>query len=167
MPDRTTDFAGILQALARHEVKFILIGGLSAIIHGSPRLTFDVAVVYSRGRENLRRLVAALQPHAPYLRGALPGLPFKWDESTVRMGLNFTLVTALGDVDLLGEVAGGGTYESLLPHAAEAEAFEIKFLCVGLEKLIQLKRAGGRPKDLESVAELQAILEERRKRGNH
>ena len=57
--------------------------------------------------------------------------------------------------------AGGGTFERLLPHAAEAEAFETKLLCVGLGKLIQLKRAAGRPKDLESIAELQALLEER------
>ena len=163
MPDGPTNFAGVLQTLTRHEVQFILVGGLSAIIHGSPRLTHDVDVVYARSRENVHRLVAALGPHGPYLRGAPRGLPFKWDESTVRMGLNFTLVTSLGDVDLLGEVAGGGTYKSLLPHAAEAEAFGTKFLCVGLEKLIHLKRAAGRPKDLESIAELQALLEERRK----
>ena len=139
MPDGPTDFAGVLQTLTRHEVRFILIGGLSAIIHGSPRLTHDVDVLYARDRENIRRLVDALQPHAPYLRGAPPGLPFAWDERTVRMGLNFTLVTSLGDVDVLGEVAGGGTFGALLPHAAEVEAFGTKFLCVGLEKLIHLK----------------------------
>src|SRR5438552_2340375 len=106
-----TDFARVLQILARHDVKFILIGGLAAIVHGSPRLTFDVDMVYSRGRDNIRRLVEALRPFSPYLRGAAPGLPFVWDEKTVRMGLNFTLVTTLGDVDVLGEVAGGGTFE--------------------------------------------------------
>jgi len=158
-----TDFQGILQALTKPDLKFILIGGIAAIIHGSARLTFDVDVVYQRSRENIRRLVAALGPHSPYLRGAPPGLPFVWDENTVRNGLNFTLVTALGDVDVLGEVTGGGTYEQLLPHSAQASAFGTKFLCVGLEKLIQLKRAAGRLKDLEPIAELQALLEERRK----
>jgi predicted nucleotidyltransferase len=158
-----TDFQGILQTLTKQDLKFILIGGIAAIIHGSARLTFDVDVVYQRSRENIRRLVEALEPHSPYLRGAPPGLPFVWHENTVRNGLNFTLVTALGDLDLLGEVAGGGTYEQLLPHSAQASAFGTKFLCVGLEKLIQLKRAAGRPKDLEPIAELQALLEERRK----
>jgi hypothetical protein len=153
----------VIQTLTRHEVKFILIEGLAAIVHGSPRLTHDVDVVYSRGRENIRRLVEALRPFSPYLRGAPPGLPFKWDENTVRMGLNFTLETTLGDVDLLGEVAGGGTYEALLPHADVAQAFGTELLCVGLARLIQLKRAAGRPRDLESIAELQALLEERRK----
>ena len=85
-----TDFQGILQTLTKHEVKFVLIGGIAAIIHGSARLTFDVDLVYQRGRENIHRLVEAFGPYSPYLRGAPPGLPFVWDESTVRNGLNFT-----------------------------------------------------------------------------
>ena len=91
-------------------------------------------------------------------------MPFQFDEPTVRNGLNFTLDTALGDVDLLGEVVGGGNYEQLLPHTIEVEAFGVRIKCVALERLIQLKRAAGRPKDLEAIAELQALLEERRKR---
>jgi predicted nucleotidyltransferase len=66
-------------------------------------------------------------------------------------------------LDLLGEVAGGGTYEQLLPHSVEVSAFGCKFLCVSSERLIQLKRAAGRPRDLEAIAELQALLEERTK----
>ena len=157
------DYEKVIHALVDHEVKFILIGGLAAIIHGSPRLTEDIDVVYARDRENIRRLVGALQPFAPYLRGAPRGLPFTWDERTVRMGLNFTLDTSLGDVDVIGEATGGGTYDKLLPCSAEVSAVGRKFLCVGLERLIQLKRAAGRAKDLLAVAELQSLLEERRK----
>jgi predicted nucleotidyltransferase len=96
------------------------------------------------------------------LRGAPPGLPFRWDERTIQAGLNFTLTTTLGDLDLLGEVAGGGLYEQLLPFTQEMEAFGVRCLFVTLEKLIQLKRAAGRPKDLEAIAELQTLLDERR-----
>jgi len=81
----------------------------------------------------------------------------------VRAGLNFTLRTTLGDVDLLGEVAGGGTFEQLLPHTQAMKLFGLDLIAVTLEKLIDLKRAAGRPKDLEPIAELQALLEERRK----
>jgi predicted nucleotidyltransferase len=161
----STDYAGVIRALRDGGVEFVLIGGVAANLHGSAKATFDVDVVYSRRRENIRRLVAALEPFSPYLRGAPAGLPFRFDETTVRNGLNFTLATRLGAVDLLGEVAGGGSYEQLLPHTVEVEAFGARCLCVTLERLIQLKRAAGRPKDLESVAELQALLEERRKRG--
>lgn len=162
-----TDYARILAVLQNGRVDFILIGGVAANFHGSARATFDVDVVYSRTKENIRRLVEALDPFKPYLRGAPAGLPFKFDEQTVRNGLNFTLDTTLGAVDLLGEVAGGGGHAQLLPHTVDMEAFGIRCKCVTLERLIQLKQAAGRPKDLESIAELQALLEERRKRQPH
>lgn len=64
-----TDFPRLLQALASNGVEFILVGGAAATAHGSVRLTLDVDIVYSRRDENLARLVAALAPHQPYLRG--------------------------------------------------------------------------------------------------
>jgi predicted nucleotidyltransferase len=154
----------VLRLLQPHEVQHIVIGGWAAIVHGIARSTNDVDVVYARDADNIRRLVEALRPWKPYLRGAPPGLPFRWDEATVHAGLNFTLTTEHGDVDLLGEVTGGGTYHQLLPFTQEATAFGIICRVVTLERLIQLKRAAGRPKDLETIAELQALLEERRLR---
>jgi predicted nucleotidyltransferase len=157
----SAEFDKILPMLVRGAVEFILIGGVAATIHGSARLTYDVDVVYARNSENFKRLARTLKPFSPYLRGAPPGLPFTWDERTIRNGLNFTLVTRLGDLDLLGEVAGGGTYRELLPHSAPIRAFGVEFQCVDLPTLIKLKRAAGRPKDLESIAELNALLEDR------
>jgi hypothetical protein len=125
----------------------------------------DLDVVYARSDANLRRLSSALAPLEPYLRGAPPGLPFRFDLETVRRGLNFTLRTTRGDLDLLGEVAGGGGYEALLPYSREIEMFGLRCRCLDLDKLIEVKRAAGRPKDLEAIAELEAIREERRKRG--
>jgi predicted nucleotidyltransferase len=159
-----TRFDQILELLNRGGVRFIVIGGLAAIAHGHARATFDVDVLYSRDRENLKLLASTLSPCQPYLRGAPPGLPFTWDEKTIRMGLNFTLTTTLGNLDLLGEVAGAGNYEQLLPHSVEMVIFGVKCRCATLDRLIQMKRAAGRPKDLEIIAELQALLEERRKR---
>ncbi len=104
------NFREILPILIQNDVRFIVIGGGAALAHGAARLTYDVDVVYARNPEDLRRLAAALQPYQPYLRGAPPGLPFRWDERTLKSGLNFTLTTTLGDLDLLGEVAGGGSY---------------------------------------------------------
>ncbi len=80
---------------------------------------------------------------------------------TLRRGLNFTLTTDLGPVDVLGEIVGGGTYESLLPDSAPGTLFGHECRLVGLDRLIRLKRAAGRPKDLEAIAELEALLEER------
>src|SRR5437899_7664280 len=116
---RETKFDQILQLLSQGQVQFIVIGGLAAMAHGNARSTYDVDVIYARNRQNISRLARALGPYEPYLRGAPPGLPFKWDEKTIRMGLNFTLTTTLGDLDLLGEVAGAGNYEQLLPDSEE------------------------------------------------
>lgn len=154
-------FGTLLRALAEGRVRFIIIGGVAATVHGSARHTRDIDVVYARDDENVCRLVAALAPHAPYLRGAPAGLPFRWDASTVRAGLNFTLTTSAGDIDVLGEVVGGGAYEDLLRETEEIEAFGVRALCVTLPKLIALKRAAGRPRDNEVLAELELLLEDR------
>lgn len=78
------------------------------------------------------------------------------------MGLNITLTTTFGDLDLLGEVSGIGGYEQLLPQSNEITAFGIRCRRANLEPLIQMKRAAGRPKDFEILAQLQVLLEEQR-----
>jgi predicted nucleotidyltransferase len=161
-----TDFKALLRALADAGVEFILVGGVAAIVHGSVRLTRDVDVVYRRSAENLQRLVLGLAPYHPYLRGAPPGLPFRWDVATLERGLNFTLTTEVGDLDAFGEITGGGGYEDLLSHTLRVQIFGIDCVCLDLKRLIQVKRAAGRPRDLEAIAELEVILEERRRAGN-
>ena len=158
-----TDIAALLHALAREDVGFILVGGAAAVAHGSARLTQDVDIVYAREPENVRRLVAALASARPYPRGAPPGLPFVWDERTIANGLNFTLQTDLGAIDLFGEIVGGGGHEQLLPYSFEIEVFGVRCRILDIEKLIEVKRAAGRPKDYEAIAELEAILERTRR----
>ena len=156
-----TDFKTVVRVLAEGGVEFIVIGELAAIMHGSARLTQDVDVVYRRSPENIRRLVLALTPYHPYLRGTPPGLPFRWDAATVERGLNFTLVTDIGDLYLLGEIVGGGRYEDLLRHSGPIQLLGVECQCITLEALIHVKSAAGRPNDLEAIAELEALLEER------
>jgi hypothetical protein len=156
----TAVFSKFLPLLAQARVRFILVGGGAAIAHGSARTTYDADIVYARDTENLQAIVQAIGSLKPYLRGAPPGLPFVFSVETLKQGFNFTLTTAEGDIDLLGEVAGGGTYDSLLPFSDTTTAFGVQCQIISLPKLIDLKRAAGRPKDLEAIAELEAILEE-------
>ena len=158
-----THFRELLRALGQNQVEFIIVGGLAATVHGSSRFTKDLDVVYHRTADNISRLVKGLADYEPYLRGAPPGLPFYWDERTIWSGLNFTLTTRLGALDLLGEITGGGTYEDLLPYSVRLQPFGVECFCLGLERLIEVKRAAGRPKDFEAIAELEAILEERKR----
>jgi hypothetical protein len=156
-----TSIERLLGALSDTGVAFILVGGVAARAHGSARITQDIDVSYSRSPENLDRLVKALAPFKPYFRGAPPGLPFEWSAAMLKAGLNFTLTTTVGDIDLLGEIAGGGRYEDLAPHSISTTIFGRDTLLLDLPWLIQVKRAAGRPKDLEVIAELEALLEER------
>jgi hypothetical protein len=155
-----TDFAKLLEVLSAARVEFIIVGGLAATAHGSARLTQDIDVVYRRSTANLARIVDALAPFEPYLRGAPRGLPFEWSRPTLEHGLNFTLATSLGDIDLIGEIAGGGKYEALLGESITLELFGHSCRCLSLDSLIRVKRAAGRPKDLEAIAELEALREE-------
>lgn len=152
--------ARLLRALDEAGVEFIIVGGVAARAHGSARVTQDVDISYSRSAVNLERLVAALGPFRPYLRGAPPGLPFEWSVETLRAGLNFTLTTRAGDIDLLGEITGGGMYEVLAPHTISVSIFGRETKILDLPWLIRVKRAAGRPKDLEVIAELEALQEE-------
>jgi len=160
-PRVAADFGGLLRALRTGNVDFIVVGGVAGAAHGLARATYDLDVVYARSPANLQRLVAAVAPLHPYLRGAPPGLPFRFDADTLRRGLNFTLTTSLGDLDLLGELTGGGSYDDLLADSVEAGAYGVTCRYLGLDRLIAVKRAAGRPKDLEAIAELEALKEER------
>jgi hypothetical protein len=153
-----TDYRRAFEALRGGQVRFIVIGGVAATAHGSTQLTNDLDVVYARDAENIARLATSLAPHHPYLRGVPPGLPFKFDAATIKRGLNFTLETDFGPLDLLGEATGGGTYDALLPHTITLDLFGGDCLCVDLPTLIRLKRAAGRPKDILALAELEALL---------
>ena len=104
-------FPRLLQCVTSGGVEFIIIGGFAATAHGSALVTFDLDLVYRRTPENLQRLAKSLEPLSPSLRGAPPGLPFRFDVSTIERGLNFALSTTAGDLDLSGEAAGGGTYD--------------------------------------------------------
>lgn len=156
-----TDFERLLATLMHADVEFIVIGGFAATAHGSAHLTVDLDLVYRRTPANIARLARALEPLQPYLRGAPPGLPFRFDVETIRQGLNFTLVTLAGDLDLLGEATGGGTWEALLPRSEIRDLAGLACRFVDLPTLIHLKRAAGRPKDLERIAELEALQRER------
>jgi len=154
-----TNFGALLARLANARVEFVIIGGLAVLTHGHVRATLDLDVCYARTPENLNRLAEAIAPIHPRLRGAPEGLPFFFDARTLLNGLNFTLVTDEGELDLLGEVTGVGGYTDLVPQALTAEAFGVEVRVMALADLIRSKAAAGRPKDLLDLEALKAVAE--------
>lgn len=90
-----------LRALARGKVRFVLIGGVAARLHGSPSLTRDVDVCYAREHPNVERLANVLRRLHARLRGVDDDVPFVLDARTLLAGANFTFVTDAGDLDVL------------------------------------------------------------------
>jgi len=111
----------LIDALAHEGVHFIVVGGVAVVVHGYPRATGDLDVCYARTEQNFERIARALTPFRPWLRGAPRDLPFTLDARTLRNGLDFTLATDVGDIDLLGELTGVGGYAELARDAAEIE----------------------------------------------
>jgi predicted nucleotidyltransferase len=151
----------MLHRLKEGQVEFVIVGGVAAVLHGASVVTDDLDVCYARHRENLERIVQAIAPLHPTLRGAPSDLPFLWDSYTLRNGLNFTLQTDLGSLDLLGEVAGVGTFEQAHADAVLVQVFGIECLVLSLKQLIAAKKAAGRSKDLMVLPELEALLQVR------
>lgn len=124
-----TDFRAVIRLFSGAGVECVIVGGLAATIHGSARLTQDVDLVYARTGANIDRLVDALRPHAPYLRGAPPGLLFEWSRATVERGLDFTLATSTCSA----RFPAGGTTRLFCPtawtsssSAADADAWTFR-----------------------------------------
>jgi hypothetical protein len=151
------DPAPLLRVLTEQQVEYVLIGGLAMRAHGSAHLTEDLDICYSRAPRNLKAIADALGPAHPYLRGAPPGLPFRLDQATLQAGLNFTLTTDFGWIDLLGEVSGIGTYEKAVAQSVEQELYGFRVHVLSLDGLIAAKRAAARIKDHGHLLELEEL----------
>jgi len=147
----------LLAKLAEHGVRFSVIGGVALIARGVQRSTADLDIAYARDRENLGRLATALRDLHPRLRGVPPGLPFVLDEASLRSGLNFTLDTDDGPLDLFGEVPGLGTFDHVDAASSELDIAGTRVLVLTVDGLVRAKRAAGRPKDLVDLGYLKAL----------
>jgi hypothetical protein len=152
-------FTRAVQALVDEEVQFVIIGGWSAILHGSRSSAEDFDICYSRSPQNLQSLARALAPFKPRVRGAPEDLPFVWNEETLRNGGVFALTTAQGDIDLHPEISGVGWFDQAKEHSILVNAFDRSVWTLDLRTLIQAKRAAGREKDLRVLPELESLLE--------
>lgn len=155
----TFDPCELLEALCSAEVRFIIIGGIAATVHGLARVTLDLDVIYRRTPENFDAITTALKPLNPYLRDVPEGLPFVFDSETLAKGVNFTLTTTAGPIDFLGTAPGAVDYDALLPHSNAVDLCGREVQVVSLEKLIEMKRGAGRNKDFEVLSMLEALLE--------
>ncbi|HVO74508.1 MAG TPA: hypothetical protein VMT35_10835 [Ignavibacteriaceae bacterium] len=158
------DFRAVLIALRSSEVEFVIIGGVAGVIHGSSYITNDLDICYARNKRNLEKISKCFEPLHTKLRGISEAIPFVLDTNTLKNGMNFTLTTNIGNVDLFGEVEGIGDYKKVSKAAIKIKLFGAEYLVLSLKNLIKAKQAVGRPKDKLILPELKALLEATKKR---
>jgi hypothetical protein len=158
--DAEFDAYRLLWELNDRGVRYVVIGAVAARALGSPLMTADLDVCYARDDANHEALAAMLQRVHARLRGTEPGLPFRLDAKTIARGDSFTFQTDFGAFDILGTPSGTSGYEDLVRNAVRIDLDGLAVLVAGIDDLIRMKRAAGRPKDLRVVEELGALREE-------
>jgi hypothetical protein len=156
----------LLQALRAADVRFVLIGGLASQVHGSPSLTLDIDICPAIDRSNLDRLAACLAGLAAIRRDLPDDVSAPLDARALRAADTLTLRTRHGDLDLLAHPEPGLDFEQLASRALQVEIAGATVLVAGLDDLIAMKRAAGRPKDRIELEILGALREEIDRRGD-
>jgi hypothetical protein len=154
----TFDPGAILERLVGGGVDFVVIGGLAATMHGASLLTADLDIMYAREPANLRRLASVLSKLHVCLRGA-EELPLHVDAQLLRNGDRFTFTSTLGDLDILATASGAAPYDEIRARSIELQMGDAHVLVANLDDLIAMKRAIGRPKDQNKLAELLELRE--------
>ena len=153
------DFLAILNALSAHDVKFIVVGGISAVLQGAPISTFDLDVVHSLESENVTRLLAALESLDAFYRSQ-PSLRLRPDRTRLESTGHQLLMTGGGPLDILGRIGNDRRYEDLLANCVEMSVGENAVRVLDLATLIELKQQLGSDKDKAVLPVLLRTLEE-------
>ena len=155
----------LVRALAKHHVRYVLIGALAARLQGFPRVTADADITPASDRANLRRLAAALrQLHARVFVETIPeGLPFDCSAETLERASIWNLVTDAGRLDLAFQPSGTKGYDDLAREAIHFDVFGIDIEVARLEDILRSKEAAGRPKDRQDALILREMIRRRAK----
>ncbi len=157
-----SDFIEILDVLARHEVDFIIVGGVCGVLHGAPVSTFDLDLVHSLSASNIDHLLVALDELEARYR-THPERVTNPARSHLESHGHQLLITRAGPLDLLGAISKNRKYEDLLQHSEWMNVGSSRVRVLDLETLIQLKEELGTEKDRAVLPILKRTLDEKRK----
>lgn len=163
MPDNRLDAGALLRTLLEHDVRFVLIGGLAAVVHGSPFPTEDLDITPEASSANLARLSEALRSLEAKVRthAVEGGVPFDHDAESLAAAGVWNLTTPHGDLDISFVPNGTAGYDDLVKDARETRTFGVVVRVASLADVIRSKQAANRPKDQRVLPVLREILASR------
>ena len=153
------DALEFLKLLEHHRVRCMIVGGEAVIFYGHIRFTGDIDVFFDRSPDNAHRLFSALQD---FWKQDVPGID---DPSRLQdTGAVFQFGLPPNRIDLLNDI-DGIDFEGAWPRRTEVliehESGSFSFAYIGLDDLIENKKASGRPKDLDDIPYLIAAGKQR------
>ena len=151
------EFEQLIKLVAASGAEVVLIGGLAVILQGGERSTKDVDFAYRRTRQTAQAIAKALKDFHPRPVDFPEGLPFVWDEATLRNMSVLTLTSDLGRIDFLSAPEGVESVEALLARAVPADIDGVTVLVASIEDLIAMKQAANRDQDRAHIAELETL----------
>jgi len=153
----TADLEALLRELVAGGVKFIVVGGAAAVIHGAPVTTQVLDVVPQQDDEGIVRLLDVLRRLDARRRPVRADRDLAPEELHLRGQGQLNLITKHGPLDILLRLHDARGYDELLPHSIELLDEELAIRVVDLDTLIEIKRATGRARDAIVVPLLIAI----------
>jgi hypothetical protein len=162
LAERRFDPLAALRTLVNHDVRFVVIGGYAAVLHGSALFTYDADVCPARDSGNLTRLCTALEEIDARLRvvDEPDGVPFPCSDQFLAQMTMLNLTTRFGDFDLAFEAAGVGGYEDLIGRAVEFDVGGFRVSVANLDDIIESKETADRAKDRAALPQLYALRDE-------
>ena len=157
------EFLTLLGTLHRHEVEFVLVGGVAAVVEGALVNTEDLDVVYASAPANLERLLAALDALGCVYRDPAQRV-IKPTFERLRDNRVNLLRSPAGDIDAMQEIAPGWRFAEVLARSHPLEIAGMSIRVLDLASVIESKATVGRPKDLAALPVLRNTLEMREKR---
>jgi len=154
-------YAPSVRTLVAHEVEFVVVGGMAALLQGAPVNTLDLDVVYDRAPGNVRRVLSALTELDAIFREDPQRL--RPNELHLASTGHKLLETNRGPLDLLGTIEENTGFDELIADSEWLAIGELRVRVLSLARLIRLKEKLTRPKDKAMLLILRATLDEKQR----
>lgn len=153
-PERELRLIELLRSLHEHQVEHVVFGAVALGFYGHVRATADLDVIVRPTEANLRRVhdwLVSIDAHLKLAPQRRFGPRERW---RMFKGANATVLTELGQVDVVQEIPGAPAWEALLAQSERYEVEDMTIAVMNRRTLIEMKRSRA---SLQDLADIEAI----------